>query len=284
MYIDSHHHFWKYDPSEYDWISEEMKIIKTDFLPEDLKKEINQVNIGGVISVQARQSLAETDWLLEQARENDFIKAVTGWLPLSGKNIESVLETYSADPHLKAVRHVLQGEPDGYMIRDDFNRGIRLLSKYRLIYEILIFERQLNEAIKFVRKHPKQIFVIDHIAKPRIRDGQIHPWEKNIKEIAKHQNVYCKLSGLVTETDYKNWSEEQLLPYMEISLEAFGPERLMFGSDWPVCLVACSYTRWANIVRQFISKLSLSEQAKILGLNASGVYGISQLQQRASNI
>ena len=272
MIIDTHQHFWKYDPVEYNWINDYMSVIRTDFLPENLKKEIDNAGIHGVISVQARQSVEETDCLLKLAGENDFIKGVTGWLPIADNNIESLIDYYSSDSYLKAVRHVLQEESDDYMLREDFNRGVSLLKKYNLIYEILIFGRQLKQAIKFVDHHPGQIFVLDHIAKPKIIKNNLSPWKENIKELAQRQNVYCKISGMVTEASYTKWTEDQLIPYLEVVLDAFGPDRLMFGSDWPVCLVACKYKKWLSIVKKFISRLSNVEQEKIMGINAVKIY------------
>jgi L-fuconolactonase len=273
MIIDSHQHFWIYNPVEYDWIDEKMKRIRRDFLPDDLKRLINSTGVDGVITVQARQTIEETDWILKHASDNDFIKGVVGWLPLSDKGIEDFLEKYKDHQKLKGLRHVLQGEPDQeYMLRDDFNMGISLLNKYDLVYEILIFEQHLPVTIKFVDTHPDQVFILDHVAKPRIKNNIIEPWKKNIFELAKRDNVFCKISGMVTEADYRNWTVAQLYPYLDTVLEAFGPDRLMFGSDWPVCLVACEYIQWFNIVKDFISKLTDTEQDNILGLNAQRIY------------
>ena len=275
MVIDSHHHFWKYNQHDFGWINDEMSVIRRDFLPEDLKQTISAAGVDGVISVQARQLLKETDWLLRLARENDFILGVTGWLPLSDDDAEEHLEKYAAKEKLKAVRHVVQDEEDDYFIlRKDFNRGISLLKNYGLIYEILIFEKHLPQTIDFVDRHQDQVFVLDHIAKPLIKDNIIYPWKKNIKELAKRPNVFCKLSGMVTEADFKTWTPGQLSPYFNVVLEAFGPERLMFGSDWPVCLVAAGYGEWLQTVKGFISGLSENEQKMILGGTAQRVYGL----------
>lgn len=276
MIIDSHQHFWIYNPVEYNWIDNDMKRIRADFLPPDLKKVITTAGVNGVISVQARQTTEETDWILKLASKNDFIKGVVGWLSLIDKKVEDHLEKYKNNQWLKGLRHVLQGEPDmEYMLRDDFNRGISLLKKYNLVYEILIFERHLPATIKFVDTHPNQAFVLDHIAKPVIKHNVIEPWKKNIFELAKRDNVYCKISGMVTETDYRNWTIEQLYPYFETILEAFGTERLIFGSDWPVCLVACEYKEWFDVVKFFINRLNNTEQESILGLNAKRIYHLS---------
>jgi L-fuconolactonase len=273
MIIDSHHHFWKYDPAQYDWIDDSMKVIRNDFLPENLKPLLLKAGVDGVISIQARQSLEETDSLIEMARQNSFIKGVVGWLPLSNENIETYLEKYASEKILKGVRHVIQGESDSeFILSKDFNRGIHLLKKYSLIYDILIIERQLPNTIRFVDQHPDQEFVLDHIAKPRIASTELSPWKENIRELSRRENVNCKISGMVTEADFVRWTPSQLQPYFEVILEAFGPNRLLFGSDWPVCLVATSYKNWMELVQKNISGMSETENAKIMGGNAMRVY------------
>jgi len=277
MIIDSHHHFWKYNLEEFNWIDDEMKTIRRDFLPNDLKKILDKVGIDGVISVQARQKIEETDWLLTLAEQYDFIKGVTGWLPLFDKKIESYLEKYSNNKNLKALRHVIQDEPDdNFILRDDFNEGIRLLKQFDLPYEILIFEKHLPQAIRFVDRHPQQIFILDHMAKPRIKDKLFSPWKENIRQLAKRENVHCKISGMVTEANPKHWTYEELKPYFEIILDTFGPNRLMFGSDWPVCLTATTYQQWFEVVKRFIQELSSSEQAALLGNNAIKIYQLNK--------
>jgi L-fuconolactonase len=273
MRIDSHHHFWSYDPVDYGWIDDTMRVIRRDFLPEHLKAEIAAAGVEGVVSVQARQNLTETQWLLDFARQHDFIKGVVGWVELVSPTVSAELERFAANPKLKSVRHVVQGEPDDrFILRDDFNRGIRELRKFNLVYDILIFERQLPPTIQFVDAHPEQVFVLDHIAKPRIKDDVIEPWSKQLRELAQRPNVYCKASGLVTEADYTKWTEAQVRRYFDVALEAFGPQRLMFGSDWPVCLVACGYARWHQLVSSWISKLSPTEQGRVLGGTAVEAY------------
>ena len=275
MVIDAHHHFWKYNTRDFGWINDEMSVIRRDFLPEDLKKTIAEAGVDGVISVQARQALKETDWLLKLARENDFIFGVTGWLPLADDNAEEHIEKYASYEKLKAVRHVIQDEEDDYFIlRKDFNRGVGLLKSHDLVYEILIFEKHLPQTIDFVDRHEEQVFVLDHIAKPLIKENIIYPWKKNIQELAKRPNVFCKVSGMVTEADFSSWTPEQLKPYFHVVLEAFGSERLMFGSDWPVCLVASGYSTWLDTVKGFVAELSADEQKMILGETAQKVYGV----------
>lgn len=272
MMIDSHHHFWHYDPVEYDWIDENMKSIRRDFLPEHLQLEIQTAGIDGVVSVQARQTIEETDWLLRLANEHDFIKGVVGWLPIASDQLSKELDRLSEQPKLKALRHVVQGEPDGFLDQAAFNRGIEQLGGNGLVYDVLIFEHQLAESIRFVDRHPTQSFVLDHIAKPRIGDNQLEPWASNIRQLAQREHVTCKISGLVTEAEYDGWTVSQLQPYLQTVLEAFGPQRLMFGSDWPVCLVATGYCQWANLIRQWIDRLSNHEQNAILGDTATRIY------------
>ena len=273
MIIDTHQHFWKYNPEEYGWIGAEMKALRRDFLPEDLEETIGPAGVQGVISVQARQTTGETEWLLSLAEEHRFIRGVTGWVPLMDPAVAGMLEKYAANPYLKGIRHVLQDEPDPeYMLRKDFNEGVRLLKHFGLLYEILIFERHLPQTLRFVDRHPEQLFVLDHIAKPRIRDHVLSPWKENLRELARRDHVICKISGLVTEADIFHWTEEQLHPYLETVLEIFGPGRVMFGSDWPVCLAACRYEQWLGIVKKSIASLSQDEQALILAENAKNIY------------
>jgi L-fuconolactonase len=273
MKIDAHHHFWKYNPVEFDWIDDPMKMIRRDFLPEHLRAEISVAKIDGVISVQARQMIEETRWLLEFAAQNDFIKGVVGWVELISPNVRKDLARFAANKKLKAVRHVVQGEPDdNFILRADFNRGISALREFDLRYDILIFERHLSQTIKFVDRHPNQIFILDHIAKPKIKANELSPWRENLRELARRENVFCKISGMATEADFKAWAGPQLRAYFEVALEAFGARRLMFGSDWPVCLVACGYARWHALVADWISKLSPDEQARIFGGTAIEAY------------
>jgi L-fuconolactonase len=272
--IDTHHHFWRYDPVEYDWITDDMSRIKKDFLPEQLVELIEKAGVDSVISVQARQMVRETEWLLDMATKNDFIRGVIGWLPLVDPAVESYLEGYAENRLLKGLRHVLQGEKDEYMHAKEFNHGIGLLQKYNLVYEILIFEKQLPAAIQLVDHHQNQVFVLDHIAKPRIAENIFSPWKENIHFLAERPNVYCKISGLVTEADYHNMTVGQLTTYLDTVMDAFGPDRLMFGSDWPVCLVACEYEVWIDLIRNWLKHMSINEQVMIMGGNAVKVYGL----------
>ena len=270
--IDAHQHFWRYEPGEYGWIDDSMVAIRRDFLPADLKRAASGTGISGVVSVQARQSTRETAWLLELASNDPFISAVVGWVSLASPGIEAELERLAGETKLRGVRHVLQDEADDYMLQPAFDRGLGALRGRRLVYDILVFERQLPAAIALVDRHPDQVFVLDHVAKPRIRDGVLEPWRTHVRELARRPNVYCKLSGMVTEADHRSWTVEQLRPYVETVVEAFTPERLMFGSDWPVCLLACGYGRWIDAVRGLLAHLSQTEQQQILGGTACRAY------------
>jgi len=275
MKIDSHHHFWRYSAEQYGWISDEMDELRRDFLPADLEAEIQAAGIDGVVSVQARQSKAETADLLALAREHDFIRGVVGWAPLADPNVGDALDRWSGEAKLRAVRHVVQDEPDDFFILgDDFNRGVSKLESRGLLYDILIFEKHLPQTIAFVDRHPNQPFVLDHIAKPRIGEGSIEAWRGDIARLAERENVACKISGMATEADWKTWSEDQMRPYLDAVLESFGPRRLMFGSDWPVCLVATRYGRWVDTVKNWADRLSADEQARIWGETAAEVYGL----------
>ncbi|OYX81704.1 MAG: amidohydrolase [Flavobacteriales bacterium 32-34-25] len=275
MIIDSHQHFWIYEAEKHAWIDDDMKIIRKNFLPEDLKLVYQNNGIDGCVAVQADQTLAETDFLLDLAKKNDFIKGVVGWVDLRDSDIDIVLKYYSKFPKLKGFRHVVQGEADhNFMLRPDFLNGIAALEKHNFTYDILIFPHQLGAALDLVRRFPNQKFVIDHIAKPYIKDGFYAGWVTLMKVISKHENVYCKLSGMTTEADYNNWTPEQIEPYIEFVLDTFGSNRILFGSDWPVCLVAGNYTKTKELVTNFIAKLSSKEQAAIMGGNAMQFYNL----------
>ncbi|HEX4055146.1 MAG TPA: amidohydrolase family protein [Tepidisphaeraceae bacterium] len=275
MVIDSHQHFWKYDPAEYGWIEPSMSAIRRDFLPEDLRPSLQAAGVDGVICVQARQSLEETHWLLRLANDNPFVRGVVGWAPLVSDHVKHDLETVGADPKLRGIRHVLQGESDEhYMDREDFNRGLSLLKEFGLTYDLLILARQLPQALRLVDRHPRQVFVLDHIAKPNIKAAHREPWAKHIGELARRTNVYCKVSGMVNEADWQAWTEGALREYFDVVLGAFGAERLIAASDWPVCLVACGYKRWWEILRQWTAGWSSADQQQFVGLNAAKAYGL----------
>jgi L-fuconolactonase len=272
--IDAHHHLWKYSREEYPWMLDGMDSIRRDFLVEDLKNAMREGSVDGTVTVQARQSLTETEWLLELADRHEFMRAVVGWVPLTDPAVGPVLERYVIHAKLRAVRHVIHDEPDDfYILRKDFNEGVGLLKQFGLRYDILIFDRHLPQTIEFVDRHPNQVFILDHIAKPKIRDRVLSPWRERIAQLARRENVYCKLSGLVTEANWSDWTEVELQPYIDAILESFGPHRVMFGSDWPVALVACSYGQWVRVVERAIAALSSSEQQSIFGATAKMAYG-----------
>jgi L-fuconolactonase len=276
MRLDAHQHFWKYSAAEYGWIDNTMASLRRDFLPQDLKPLLAAEGIAGSIAVQARQSLEETRWLLELAAHNDIVKGVVGWVDLRSSDLPSQLEQFAANPKLVGVRHVVQDEPDDeFMLRPEFRRGIARLAEHDLAYDILIFPRQLPAAAKLAREFPNQRFVLDHIAKPLIAEGRMAPWCHDIRELAKPGNVFCKLSGMVTEARWHDWKPEHFRPYLDVVMNAFSPARLMIGSDWPVCTVSANYGRTLGLVRDYISQLTSSEQESILGRNCSHLYAVT---------
>ena len=272
MRIDSHQHFWQFDPVRDAWIDSSMQKIATDFLPKDLKPLLEQNQMDGCVAVQADQSEVETQFLLDLAEQNSFVKGVVGWVNLRDDKLSDRLEFFSKNPLFKGVRHVVQAEKEGFMLQDSFLRGIRQLKDFNLTYDILIYPHQLKEAIVLVEKNPDQPFVLDHLAKPYIKDQKIKEWASHIKKLAKHKNVYCKLSGMITEADWNHWQAKDFDNYLSEALEAFGPDRLMFGSDWPVCLLAGSYQHVVQIIELFIKELKPIDQNKIMGENARNFY------------
>lgn len=275
MVIDAHQHFWQYHPVKDAWITDDMKVIQQDFLPQHLLPVLAQNNVDGCVAVQADQSEVETDFLLGLAASHDFIKGIVGWIDLRDADLENRLAHYSQFPVLKGFRHIVQGEPDpAFIIREDFCRGIHLLSKYNFTYDILVYPVQLPAVATFVQQFPDHRLVIDHLAKPYIKTGDVDNWAQQMRAIAQHPHVYCKLSGMVTEADWNNWEPAHFAPFLDICLEAFGADRLLFGSDWPVCQLAGSYKEVKGIVTDYISRLSATEQAKIMGGNAIAFYGL----------
>jgi len=261
--IDSHHHLWKYTVEEYGWIPED--VIRRDFVLSELGETVTPESVVGTVAVQARMTLAETDWLLELADESDIIKGVVGWADLTDDNISVWLDEHASHQKLCALRHVIQEEPDdNYINREDFNRGVSLLKDHGLIYDILIFERHLPNTIEFVDRHPNQIFVLNHIAKPVIKQAEYSKeWDKNIRELARRENVYCKISGMVTEVRDETWDSALLKPYVDTVVEAFTPSRLMMGSDWPVCMLRATYAEWQESLAGILESLSDSERQSI---------------------
>ncbi|MGO4528261.1 amidohydrolase [Paenibacillus sp. 2TAF8] len=275
MKLDAHQHFWNYNIRDYGWIGEEMSVIQRSFLPEDLQPILTDSGVSGCVAVQARQSLEETNWLLELADKHDFIKGVVGWVDLCSDEASSQLEKVAANPWLKGVRHVIQDEPDvKFVLREDFQKGIALLEQYNLAYDLLVSKEQLPYAVELVQKFPQQRFVIDHLAKPDIKAGVISPWKEAMEAMASYSNVYCKLSGMVTEADWNKWTQEDFSPYLDTVLQAFGPERVMYGSDWPVCTVAGTYGDVINLLQTHVQSLPEAEQQLIFGDNCAAFYNL----------
>ncbi len=275
MRIDSHQHFWIFDPVRDSWIDDSMSVIQRNFMPEDLAPILKVHNLDGCVAVQAAQDDAQTVFLLDLAKKNDFIKGVVGWIDLQADDLEKQLEKYSETKKLSGFRHILQGENAEFMLQPKFLRGLKTIFDHSYTYDILIFPKHLPNSIKLVQKFENCPFVIDHIAKPSIKDGLIDDWKKDIKAIAKFPNVFCKISGIITEADWKKWTPEQIEPYLDIVFEAFGTNRIMYGSDWPVCLVAGQYSSVIGLIESYISTLTISEKSQIMGLNATRFYGIS---------
>jgi L-fuconolactonase len=272
---DSHQHFWKFDPVRDSWINDDMKIIQKNFLPEDLQPLLKQNGFDGCVAVQSDQTEAENHFHFQNAENFDFIKGIVGWIDLQSKAVEERLEYYTQFKKIKGFRHVLQGEPQrDLMLQPAFMNGISLLRKYNFTYDILIFKDQLQYIPKFVSSFPDQRFVIDHISKPNIKSGEIDQWKQDIKQIAQFENVHCKISGMVTEANWKNWKKEDFKPYIDVVVEAFGINRIMFGSDWPVCLVAASYDEMLGIAEDYFSSFSKEEQERFFGLNAIRFYNL----------
>ncbi|WP_291912603.1 amidohydrolase [Chitinophaga sp. CB10] len=273
MIIDAHQHFWKYDPVKDAWIDDTMEVIRKDFFPEHLQPVLQAHGVDGCVAVQADQSEKETAFLLDLAQKHDFIKGVVGWTDLRSPDIQEQLAHYAQFPLLKGFRHIVQGEPDPmFLLREDFCHGILALAQYDFTYDILVYPKQLPAVVEFVKKFPRQRLVIDHMAKPDFKSGELEIWAAQMRAIASSPNVYCKVSGLVTEADWENWQPGHFQPFLEVVLEAFGCDRLLFGSDWPVCLLAAEYGEVKEIVTNFISSLSPAEQQKIMGGNAIAFY------------
>ena len=274
--IDAHQHFWKFDPIRDGWIGPDMAVIQKDFMPADLEPILQSTGFDGCVLIQVDPSEDENDFQLDNANRHDFIKGVVGWVNLQHPQVEDQLVKYSRHPKLKGFRHILQGERDrALMLKPAFKNGIGLLRKFGFTYDILIFPDQLGYTREFVAAFPDQLFVVDHMAKPHIKDRMItDEWKDAIRAVAAHKNVYCKISGMVTEADWKNWKPEHFKPYLDTVVEAFGTDRVLFGSDWPVCLVAASYQQTLQIVSDYFSSFSKDEQAAFFGGNAIKFYNL----------
>lgn len=273
--IDAHHHLWNFDPVRDAWITEEMGVIRRDFTAEELSGVFRAHGVSASVVVQADSSEKETSFLLDIAARHDFIKGVVGWVDLAADAVEERLAFYRRTaPLIKGFRHIVQGEPDGFLDGEAFCRGVSRLSAYGFTYDMLIYPRQLEAALRFVDRFPEQRFVLDHLAKPDIKNGRLDPWQGLIRELAARPGVYCKVSGMVTEADWTRWREEELTPYLDVLVEAFGTGRLMFGSDWPVCLVAGTYGRVKGAVSRYLEAFAPEEQRAVMGGNAKAFYGL----------
>ena len=275
MRIDSHQHFWHYNTTDYGWITDKLVSLKRNFLPDDLKPLLEAINFDGCIAVQARGTEAETDYLLGIAARNDFVKGVVGWVDLCAEDAPDRLGHFAQNPLLKGIRHILHDESDeNYCLRSDFMRGIAALQPFRLTYDLLLRPQHLRPAITLVDHFPNQKFVLDHIAKPLIKDQVFDPWEKDIRELASYDHVWCKLSGMVTEADWNNWKATDIYPYLDIIYDAFGAERLMIGSDWGVCTLAGEYVPVMKVVIDYVKQFSTDIQDQILGSNCAAFYDV----------
>jgi len=281
MHIDAHQHFWIYDRREYDWIDDSMAALRRDFLPADLKPELERNGFQGCVAVQARQTLEETRWLLELAERAPFILGVVGWVDLRSPRLRFELESFAGKSKLVGVRHIVQSEPDErFLLQPDFLRGIAMLEEFDLAYDVLIYTRHLPVATEFVERFPRQRFVLDHMAKPPIKGGALDAWARGIQGLAAFPNVYCKVSGLVTEADWQAWKPEDIRPYLDVAFECFGPSRLMAGSDWPVCTVAAPYARVMNLVKDYLGKYSANEKEAVLGENAAAFWRLKRQEKQ----
>jgi L-fuconolactonase len=276
MRIDSHQHFWRYSPVEHNWMSDEMTQLKRDFLPEDLEPLIKSVGFDGCVAVQARQTLGETRWLLELSEKHAFIQGVVGWADLCSTDLRRQLEIFSTHPKFVGVRHMVQDEPDDeFVLRAEFMNGIAQLRQFDLTYDLLLYPRQLRAATQLVQKFPEQPFVLDHIGKPGIAEGLLSPWRENLLELARARNAWCKLSGMVTEAKWNQWKPADFTRYLDAVVDAFTPEHLMIGSDWPVCLLSGDYASTMEIVFDYVQQFSTEVQSAILGGNCARFYGIN---------
>ena len=282
MHLDSHQHFWHYDPAHHVWMTDAMAALRRDYLPDELAPLLQEAGFDGTIAVQARQMLEETEWLLELADRHHWIKGVVGWVDLCSAELGAQLERFAPRPKLVGVRHVVHDEPDdGFMLRPDFRRGIARLAEFELAYDLLLFPRHLKPAVTLVDEFEDQLFVLDHIAKPAIRDGLMSPWREDLERLAERPNVFCKLSGMVTEAKWGEWRPANFRPYLDVVLEAFGPERLMIGSDWPVCTLSADYRSTMGLVLDYVNALSPDARDGILGDNCARFYGIRRTQENS---
>lgn len=274
MQVDTHVHFWHYDKIKDAWITDEMKVLQQDYLPSHLAASLKRNGIDACVAVQASQSELETHFLVELAKTHDIVRGVVGWIDLCNENLPERLRYFSQYPVIKGWRHVVQSEPDDFLLREDFQRGIQALQPYGYTYDILIFHHQLRPALEFVARFPGQKFVIDHCAKPDIAHKKIGEWRSLMQEMATHPNVYCKVSGLLTEAKWKSWSAADFYPYLDTVFEAFGTDRILFGGDWPVMLLSGIYVQWKSLLEKYMENFAGEEKEKIFGGNAVRFYGL----------
>ena len=274
MKLDSHQHFWKYSPQQHNWIDDSMVSLKRDFLPNDLEPHLIENKIEACVVVQADQSEKETEFLLEMAAQYEFIKGVVGWVDLRAKNVEERIKFYCQNQYFKGVRHIVQSEKQDFLLDPAFQNGIGKLGNLNLTYDLLIYSHQIEAAIKLVSQFPNQKFVLDHLAKPNIKNGKIDPWKNQIQRLAQFSNVSCKISGMVTEADHSQWKPSDFIPYLDIVFDAFGENRILFGSDWPVCLLAASYQEVYQLITDYTANFSLEQRDKLFGANAERFYNI----------
>ena len=273
MRIDAHQHFWNYEPLKHAWIDDSMSRIKRDFSPGDLAPILHELEIDGTIAVQADETIEETNFLLSLAQKNVFIKGVVGWVDFKSNDIHDVLNTLKSNKKLAGFRCIMQGKPDEvYLSNISFIQKIKSLHELDYSYDLLVYHDQLKSLLKFVEKLPDNRLILDHIGKPDIKNANIKGWREHIRILSQHPGLFCKLSGMITEASYQNWTYEQLMPYMETVAEHFGTDRICFGSDWPVCLVAGSYKQVHDVVERFSSQLNPEEKRKLFGLNAMTFY------------
>ncbi len=273
--IDAHVHFWKYNKKRDSWITDDMKIIQKDFLPHDLQPVLFENDADGVVAVQADQSEDETNFLLSLSQEFSFIKGIVAWVDLFNENLENKLIYYSQFPVVKGFRHIVQAEPAGFLQKKKFLHGIKALEGFNFTYDLLVYENQLKEAIEFVDKFPDQRIIVDHCAKPDIKNKSSNNWKSAMKEISKNKNAYCKLSGLITEANWNHWNEEDFYPYLDSVFEYFGIERLVFGSDWPVMLLSGNYKGWKSLLENYMATFSTPERNKVFMQNAIHFYNLN---------
>jgi L-fuconolactonase len=281
LHIDAHQHFWRYDPADYPWIDETMTPLRRDFLPDHLRPELASAGVGATVAVQATQTMAETRWLLGLAESSDFIAGVVGWVDLQAEAVERDISALAGHPKLVGLRHIVQSEPeDRFLLRPSFCRGIATLPQFGLTYDILIYPRHLPVAAEFVSRFDRQPFVLDHLAKPEIRRAAMDPWARDLERLAQAPNVWCKVSGLVTEADWHRWHHEDIHPYLDVAFACFGPDRLIAGSDWPVCTLAAGYSRTMRVVGDYLQGRPAAERDAVLGVNAARFYRLRPPKRR----